>query len=97
MFLVCAPYDDSLSTEDLVGGFTLGANLSLLEKNCKNLHILFSKDDDIVPPAHAAKYAKKLPGAHIVIYKSKGGHFTVPRFPEIIKMIKTDVATAKSR
>ncbi len=91
VYLVCAPFDNSLSTEDLVGGFRLKDDLSLLEKNCKNLHILFSKDDDIVPPAHAEKYRKKLKKAHIIVYKSKGGHFTVPRFPEIIKMITADV------
>ncbi len=91
VYLVCAPFDNSLSTEDLVGGFRLKADLSLLEKNCKNLHLLFSKDDDIVPPAHAEKYRKKLKKAHIVVYKSKGGHFTVPTFPEIIKMITADV------
>ncbi len=94
VYLVCAPFDNSLSTEDLVGGFRLKDDLSLLEKNCKNLHILFSKDDDIVPPAHAEKYRKKLKKAHIIVYKSKGGHFTVPRFPEIIKMITADVKAA---
>lgn len=91
VYLVCAPFDGTLSTEDLVGGFKLKANLSLIERNCKNLHILFSKDDDIVPASHAEKYRKKLKKAHIVVYKSKDGHFTVPTFPEIIKMIKSDV------
>lgn len=91
VFLVCAPFDGTLSTEDLVGGFTLKSNLSLIEKNCKNLHLLFSKDDDVVPASHAEKYRKKLPRAHIVIYKSKRGHFTVPTFPEIIRIIKSDV------
>ena len=91
VFLVCAPFDDTLPKEDLVGGFKLKSDLSLLEKNCKNLHILSSKDDDVVPPSHAEKYRKKLKKAHIVVYKSKGGHFTVPTFPEIIKMIQSDV------
>jgi predicted alpha/beta hydrolase family esterase len=91
VYLVCAPFDGTLSTEDLVGGFRLKADLSLIERNCKNLHLLFSKDDDIVPASHAEKYRKKLKKAHIVIYKSKKGHFTVSTFPEIIKMIKNDV------
>lgn len=90
VFLVCAPFDGTLPTEDLVGGFKLKANLSFTQKNCRNLHILFSKDDDIVPASHAEKYRKKLKKAHIVVYKSKGGHFTVPTFPEIIKMIESD-------
>ena len=91
VFIVCAPFDGDLPTEDLVGGFKLKSDLSLLEKNCKNLHILFSKDDDVVPASHAEKYRRKLEKAHIVVYKSKGGHFTVPTFPEIIKMIQSDV------
>lgn len=93
IFLVCPPFDNSLPGEDLVGGFTLKSNLSLLEKNCKNLYLLFSKDDDVVPTSHAKKYTKKLVKAHLVIYKSKNGHFNVPRFPEIVKMIKADAAS----
>jgi len=91
VYLVCPPFDNTLSGEDLVGGFTLGNDLSLLEKNCKHLHLLFSKDDDVVPVSHADKYKQKLKNAHIVIYKSKGGHFKIARFPEIIKMIFADI------
>ncbi len=92
VYLVCAPFDDTCPGEDLVGGFELKKDLSLLPQNCRNLHLLFSGDDDVVPATHAEKYRVKLPKAHIVIYKSKGGHFTVPTFPEIIKMIKEDTA-----
>ena len=45
----------------------------------------------VVPVAHAEKYRRKLPNAHIVIYKSKGGHFQIEKFPEIVAMIKRDV------
>lgn len=90
IYLTCAPFDNTLPGEDLVGGFDLKSDLSLLEENSKNLHLLFSKDDDVVPVAHAEKYAKKLKKAHIVIYKSKNGHFNIPTFPEIVKMIKED-------
>lgn len=89
-FLVCPPFDDTLPGEDLVGGFVLKADLSLIEKNTKNLHLLFSKDDPIVPVDHAGKYRKKLKNAHIVVLKNKNGHFGVATFPEIIKMIKED-------
>jgi predicted alpha/beta hydrolase family esterase len=63
----------------------------LIEKNCKNLHLLFSKDDDVVPVSHAGKYKQKLKNAHIKIYKSKGGHFKIAKFPEIIKIIFADI------
>ena len=80
-----------LPTEDLVGGFNHKGDLSLLEKNCKNLYVLFSGDDDVVPASHAEKYRKKLKKATIIVYESKGGHFTVPTFPEILKMIRADI------
>ncbi|TSC73696.1 MAG: Uncharacterized protein G01um101444_478 [Parcubacteria group bacterium Gr01-1014_44] len=90
-YLVCPPFDNTVTGEDLVGGFKLKSNLSLLEKNSKNLYLLFSKDDDAVPVSHAEKYRKKLKNAKIVIYNSKNGHFKISKFPEIVKMIKNDV------
>ena len=91
VYLVCPPFDNNLPAEDLVGGFKLKSDLSLIEKNCKNLHLLFSKDDDVVPASHADKYKQKLKNAHVVIYKSKGGHFNIAKFPEIVKMIIADI------
>ncbi|MBU2037089.1 alpha/beta hydrolase [Patescibacteria group bacterium] len=90
-YLVCPPFDNTLTGEDLVGGFKLKSDLSLLENNSKNLYLLFSEDDDVVPAPHAKKYGEKLKNAKIVIYKSKNGHFKIPKFPEIIEMIKGDV------
>ena len=90
-YLVCPPFDNTIPTEDLVGGFKLKSNLSLLEKNSKNLYLLFSKNDDVVPVSHAEKYRNKLKNAKIIIYKNKNGHFRVPKFPEIVKMIKNAI------
>jgi predicted alpha/beta hydrolase family esterase len=90
-YLVCAPFDGTHSNEDLVGGFNLKPNLSLIEKNTRKLTMLFSADDECVPVYHAEEYRKKLPKAKIIVYKSKNGHFNVPTFPEIIKMIKADI------
>lgn len=91
VFLVCPPFDNTLGGEDLVNGFTLKSDLSLLEKNTKNLYLLFAKKDDVVPVTHAAKYAKKLKNAKIVVYKHIKGHFRVSEFPEIVKLIKSDL------
>jgi len=90
-YLICPPFDDTLPEESLAGGFKLKADLSLIEKNSKNLYLLFSKDDDIVPVSQAKKYEKKLKNAKIIIYKSKNGHFKISKFPEIIRMIKRNV------
>lgn len=90
-FLVCPPFDNSMSDEDLVNSFKLKSNLSLLEKNSKKLYLLFSEDDTVVPLEHTEKYRKKLPNAIIKIYKNKNGHFQISKFPEIIKMIKDSI------
>lgn len=90
-YLICAPFDDTLTEEDLAGGFRLKKDLSQLEKNSKNLRLMFSKDDKVVTLSHADKYRKKLNKADIIIYKSKNGHFRIAKFPEIIRMIKSDV------
>jgi len=91
VYMICPPFDNTSPTEDLVGGFKLKSDLSLIEKNCKNITLMFSKTDDVVPISHAAKYAKKLPNTKIIIYNDKNGHFKIEKFPEIIKMIKNDL------
>jgi hypothetical protein len=90
-YLVCPPFDNTCPKDDLVGGFKLKSNLSLIEKNSKNLYLLFSKDDDVVPVSHAIKYEKKIKNAKIIVYEDKNGHFKVSKFPEIVKMIKDDL------
>ena len=90
-YLICPPFDNTLPKEDLVNGFKLKSNLSMIEKNSKNISLLFSKDDNVVPISHAEKYRKKLKNARIIIYESKNGHFEISEFPEIIKMIKQDI------
>ncbi len=91
VYLVCPPFDGSLSDEALVGGFKLGSDLSLIEKNCRNVNLLFSQNDDVVPVAHAEKYARKLKNSNILVFPHIKGHFKVAEFPEIVKMIKDDV------
>jgi hypothetical protein len=90
-YFVCPPFDDTCFNEDLVGGFKLKSNLSLIENNCKDITCMFSADDDVVPVAHAEKYRNKLKNADIIIFKSKNGHFRISKFPEIVKMIKKDI------
>lgn len=88
-YLIAPPFDNTLPGEDLVGGFRLGADLSLLEKNSSKLYLFFSANDEIVPLSQMEKYKKKLKQASFIVYPDKGGHFRVPEFPELIKMIKS--------
>ncbi len=91
LYLVCAPFDDTLPGENLSGGFKLKRDLSLLIKNCSDVNFFFSKDDDVVPIEHAEKYAKKLPQAKFCILESANGHFKMEEFPELVKTIKSKI------
>jgi predicted alpha/beta hydrolase family esterase len=88
VFLIAAPFDNTVIGGDLVGGFNLKSDLSLLEKSTKNLYLMFSEDDQTVPVSHAEKYKNKLNKANVIVYKSKNGHFKIDEFPEIVKIIK---------
>ncbi|MCB9805778.1 alpha/beta hydrolase [Candidatus Nomurabacteria bacterium] len=90
VYMIAPPFDNTLSGEDLVGGFKLKSNLSLIHKNSDKIIFMFSTDDDCVPISHAEKYRKKLPESEINIYKNKKGHFQVSTFPEIVKLLKED-------
>jgi len=96
-YLIGTPFDNTLTGEDLVGGFKLKSDLSLMEKNCKNLNLLFSKNDDVIPVTHVKKYRNKLKNANIVIYDNIKGHFSIPEFPNIIRMIKRDLKKKRRR
>lgn len=91
IYLISPPFDNTIKGEDLVGGFKIKSNLSMIERNCKKVNFLFSKDDEVVPISHSGKYKTKLRNAKIIIYKSKKGHFKISKFPEIVKMIKEDI------
>jgi len=91
IYLICPPFDNALPVEELVGGFKLKSDLSKLEKNCKNVKLLFSKNDDVIPISHAEKYANKLKKSDVIIYDHIHGHFKISEFPEIVKMIKEDI------
>lgn len=91
VYLIAPPFDNTIIGEDLVGGFELSEDLSKIMENCKNVNLLFSKDDDCIPISHAEKYKEKLPNANIIIYESKNGHFRIKEFPEIVEMIKEDL------
>lgn len=91
VYLIAPPFDDTLEGEDLAGGFRLKSDLSLLEKNASKLTLLFSKTDDVVSESHAKKYRKKLPNASVIVYDDMNGHFQLEKFPDLVKMVKSDL------
>ncbi len=88
LILVAPPYSNKLSGEYFAGGFKLKKDLSLITKNCQQVVLFFSEDDQVVPLDHAASYATNLPTAKLFVLKNKNGHFRVSKFPEIVKLIK---------
>lgn len=92
VYLIAAPFDDELTGEDLVGGFELGDDLSELQAQTKKLTFMFSEDDETIPKQQIEKFRLKLPKAEYIVYESKGGHFRVEEFPELIEMIQADFA-----
>ncbi len=91
LYLVAAPFDDTLDAEDLAGGFELNEDISLIEKTCQKVNLLYSKDDNIVPISHGEKYLKKLSKSKFKTFSDKNGHFLVSDFPEIEKMLLEDI------
>ncbi len=90
LYLIAPPYDNSLPIEDLAGGFNLKKDLSLVIKNCRTINMFFSEDDNIVPLSQALKYKQSISQAKIMVLNNKNGHFRVSKFPELIKLIKSD-------
>jgi len=86
-FLVSPPYDNKGMNESL-GDFVLPKSLDRLNKQGGKIFIYQSKDDPVVPYSHLGKYKKALPNAIIREFK-KRGHFDQPKFPELIKDIKS--------
>lgn len=62
-------------------------NSSHIQDTVKNLFILHSKDDFLVPFEHALKLQEALPKAELVTFEDKN-HFLVSEFPELVEKIK---------
>jgi predicted alpha/beta hydrolase family esterase len=56
--------------------------------NCKNVVIMHSKDDFVVPFEHGEKLHLAMPQAEFIVFSDKN-HFLVSEFPELIATIKT--------
>jgi predicted alpha/beta hydrolase family esterase len=86
LILVAAPFDDEESDEPLAS-FELTGKLSNITDQCKNIYILQSEDDPVVPFGQLAKYHEALTSAKEIIFKDRG-HFLTETFPEMVDLIK---------
>ncbi len=89
LFLMAAPcgwYDDGEGND--CGSFQFNPDqLSILEEKIKNIYLLHSKDDFVVPYEHALQYKKVVPEAELITFEDKT-HFLVEELPELIDIIK---------
>ena len=87
LYLVAAPFErEDFGGED-GGDFMFDPHkLIRLESQLQKLYVFHSKDDQIVPYAHALKYHAALGSAMLVTFDDKG-HFLSEDFPELVASI----------
>lgn len=61
--------------------------VSVITGRNKNVVIMHSKDDFVVPYHHGEALAAAMPNAEFIIYEDKN-HFLIPEFPELVEKIK---------
>ncbi|MEK7195250.1 MAG: alpha/beta fold hydrolase [Patescibacteria group bacterium] len=83
LFLVAAPHNNSMD----VGDFTLPGSLTGVEKQVPVIHLLYSRDDEVVPFTEYKEYKKQLPDAKFFIFEFRG-HFNQAKFHELVDLIK---------
>ncbi len=83
LILLAPCYDDD-SQEDL-GSFAI-SSAKELEKSAKEIHLLHSKDDPVVPFNELSKFRNDLPSAKVHIFEDKN-HFFDPEFPELLDIL----------
>ena len=88
LFLLAAPFEnDDFGGED-GGDFAFDTSkVGELSVKTDTVYIFHSKDDPIVPFAHAEKYQATLPSARLISFTSKN-HFLIDEFPELLENIK---------
>ena len=88
LILLAPPFESIEGEDDDCGEFIFDTDdIDILAKKVKNIVIMHSKDDFVVPYEHVLKYKAALPEAEIVTFEDKN-HFLIPEFPELIEKIK---------
>lgn len=88
LYLLAAPAGpDDFGGED-GGDFAFDPyRLKDIMAQVKDIHILHSTDDPVVPYSHAEKLKAFLPKAELITFEDRG-HFLMETFPELIDHIK---------
>ncbi len=86
-FIALALRSDGLTGED--GGDFLPdiKKVSSISKQCAQIFIFHSRDDEVCPFTHSQEVSKVIPSAEFVIFEDRD-HFSQDEFPELIERIK---------
>jgi len=82
-----AVLDDKLDLEKLSGFKPNIKKINKIEKKCDEIHIWYSKDDDVCIFKNSEIIKKIIPSSILHTFKDRG-HFNQPLFPEILEVIK---------
>ncbi|MCB9839832.1 alpha/beta hydrolase [Candidatus Nomurabacteria bacterium] len=85
LLLIAAPFKSN--PNETLGSFELKKQLYNITKQTKNISLVHSQDDPVVPYNDALLYEKELPGAKLISFKDKQ-HFNQQLFPELSDIIK---------
>ena len=85
--VLIAPPFDNVSNEEELSDFSLPETMEKFPEQVKNIYLLQSKDDPVVPYEEMEKYKKILPNAETVLFENMG-HFNTETFPELLDLIK---------
>ena len=85
IFLIAACFED-LPQESLLD-FNLPENLKKMESQSEKIILYQSKDDDVVPFQHLAKFQSALPKSTVRIFDNRQ-HFNQKELPELAEDIK---------
>jgi predicted alpha/beta hydrolase family esterase len=86
VILVSAPYEDT--DYDEVCSFKPPVSLSKFNEQTKNIILIHSEDDPVVPVNQVKIYNKKLSNSRLMMFQANG-HFKQLKFPELVDIIKS--------
>lgn len=89
LVLVAAPFAAGDFEAEDGGDFAFATSrVGELQSETKNIVIMHSKDDFVVPYEHGLQYHKALPAAEFISFADKN-HFLVEEFPELLEKLRS--------
>ncbi|MEK7634879.1 MAG: alpha/beta hydrolase [Patescibacteria group bacterium] len=87
LVIVSAPYIGEGNKYNIGKDYAFNDNFKKITGQAKKIYLFHSTDDKVVPFSDFEIYKANLPNASFNTFKNKG-HFSVDKFPELIKVVK---------